>query len=283
MTSSIGRWKLRYGIKYNGGAMHTGGGLPWTVMCKISSSDWTIRLPIGVSDCSDWPVVWLSTLMVSLWVDSQLEKWNTKTNTTNTNTSSSVDHHRNQRHDGYGKSWTSSSSSSWSTTTTALPYADMIGRVAAKKKQIEASRRGLVILRAVVDNNANANGNGNGNANNNANPNQDVTNVLQFWVVESRLSLPVQEIQWGRGRSQMSMLADCEDTNTHIWTRVWNKLTGRPAQEKKVEMGTGTGNGVLTVRYQHGERVYEIVFGGDELVWLPNNRARELGHADFVA
>jgi hypothetical protein len=119
------------------------------------------------------------------------------------------------KHYGHGKS----SSLSSSATTTALPYADMIGRAAAKKKQIEASRRGLVILRAVVDNND--------NDHNNANPNQDVTNVLQFWVVESRLSLPVQERQWWWGQSQMmSILADCEDTNTSIWTEVWNKLTG---------------------------------------------------------
>jgi curved DNA-binding protein CbpA len=258
MTStSLGRWKFRYGIKYDGGSMYTGG-MPWTVMCKIQSSDWTISLPIGMMGPSDWPVVWLSTMMVSVWVDSQLEKWK-------------MDQYSNSGGDGHDKSWTPFVFNDSATTLSQdLPHAEMIGRVASKKRQIESSRQGggLVILRAVVHVNG---------KNNNT---QDVTNVLQFWVVQSRLCLPVQERQWWWRQQRTPTVEDTSKQST-MWTRVWCQLTGRPPPPPKSQMEAGTG--VLTVRYQHGERVYEIVFQGDELVLLPNDRAMELGPAAFVA
>jgi hypothetical protein len=252
--------------------------MPWTVVCKIQSSDWTISLPIGMMDPTDWPVVWLSTMMVSFGVDRQLEQWNSTT---------TMDHHHHHHGTSGGKSAKSFVYNNVATTLSAdLPYAEMIDRVATKKKQMEASHPGggLVFLRATVIVEENENdGNGKNNSNNN---NQDVTNVLQFWVVQSRLSLPVQERQWWwRRRQQQQRTTTVEGTSKQstMWSRLWCRLTAgkRALSPPKQQMEADTG--VLTVRYRHGARVYEIVFQEDELVLLPNDRAKELGSASSVA
>lgn len=269
-ATQCGRWKVRYGIKYDGGCMYTGG-MPWTVVCKIHSSDWTISLPIGMMDSTDWPVVWLSTMMVSFWVDSQLEQWNKYTS------------HSESGGGRLGQSKTSTPfafNDSATTLSQDLPYAEMIARVATKKKEMEASLPGggLVILRAVVAADGNEDHKNSKKYKDNY---QDVTNALQFWVVQSRLSLPVQERQrwWLQQRT-----TTVEDTSSKssLWTRVWCQLTGSPPPPSKKET-EDAGAGVLTVRYRYGERVYEIVFEGDELIWLPNDRAKELGPAAFVS
>jgi curved DNA-binding protein CbpA len=267
-ASQWGRWKVRYGIKYDGGSQYTNG-MPWTVVCKLQSSDWTIALPVGMMDPTDWPVVWLSTMMVSFWVDSQLEQWNGS--------------HESGGGDGHGKTSTPFAFNDSATTLSKdLPYAEMIARVATKKKGMEASRPGggLVILRAVVV--ANGDSGDHNNSKKNKDNHQDVTNALQFWVVQSRLSLPVQERQQWWLQQQQQRTTTVEDTSKQSswWNRVWCQLTGRSPPPSKKETEDA---GVLTVRYRHGERVYEIIFEGDELIWLPNDRAKELGPASFVA
>jgi curved DNA-binding protein CbpA len=262
-----GRWKVRYGIKYDGGSQYTNG-MPWTVVCKLQSSDWTIALPIGMMDPTDWPVVWLSTMMVSFWVDSQLEQLNI-----NREIGGGGGH-------SHGKtSIPFAFNDSATNLSNALPYAEMIARVATKKKEMEALRPGggLVILRAVVV----ADGDGDHNSGKkNKGDHQDVTNALQFWVVQSRLSLPIQERQSWWLQQQRTM--EHTSKTSSLWTRVWCQLTGRPSRPSKKET-EDAGAGVLTIRYRYGERVYEIVFEGDELIWLPNDRAKELGPASFVA
>jgi len=232
MVASMGRWKLRYGVKYDGGSIQTGG-MPWTVVCKLQSNDWTIRFPFGLSDPSSWPVVWASTLMVSMWVDSQLEKWiiaNGKKSTT--------------------MPVLNDPSSSLSN---SLPYADMMGRIAAKKRLYESSLNGLVILHAVYQ------------------ESEDVTDFLQYWVVESRLYLLVREMYWWRR-------GDEKEESIASW--MWRKLTRRSLTLEPTDPSSGARP--LVVRYRYGCSVFEIVFEDDELIWLPNDRAKELGSASLV-
>ena len=156
---------------------------------------------------------------------------------------------------------------------------------AAKKRRMEVSCNGLVILegrwwhsRAGGAMLMNYRG---GHSKNHP---VDVTDILQFWTTNSRLYLPIHEGRWWH-RPEEPPTTKTIPTRTWAWN--WLPFVGSSETVASPGGSSSTNSdcenaGRLEIRYRYHDSVYEIVFEGDELIWLPNERATRLGPADRV-
>lgn len=258
-----GNWTFKYGIKYDGRAVFIGES-PWTALFQLYSDEWTLRLPINMfCTASLWPVASLFTLLITQWIDQQLDEWTTD----------------GKKHINHGNPWGNDTKSACRNKALPRPpvFSEVIASVAAKKRKLELEKDGLVILQARWFPEAKE-------ASPIAHELIDVSDVLQYWVVDGHLHLPMHETRWWRSASE----TDVEESNdSSAWTWNWSSLIGqrRCNSEELPPRVPANGNdcGALTVRYQFSQSIYEISFDGDELIWLPNTRATELGLAKRVS
>ena len=253
-----GNWTFKYGIKYDGRALFIGES-PWTALFQLYSDEWTLRIPINLlCTASIWPVASLLTLLISQWLDQELDRW--------TSAGKNHDNH-------YNSFWDETRSANNKPLRAPPVFPEVISRIAAKKRQLELETDGLVILHArwypeVKEPSQITNGI------------IDVSDVLQYWVVDGRLDLPMHETRWWRSAAE----ADVDEPDNTSWTWNWSLLIGRRVQtEEAMQVPSNGSRGTLTVRYQYSKSIYEVSFDGDELIWLPNTRATELGLAKRVS
>lgn len=231
-----GKWTFKYGLKYDKQAHFSGGSL-WSVLCHVRSNELSLRIPIGLKTVS--PVVWLTSLLVAEFVDNHLEDFQSKGRRTNENCAS-------ERLDTVVQQ--------------SSKYADLIKYVASKKRNFESSEEGgLVIVMALWQS---------------GEMKYDVTDILQFWVVNSQLHMTTNDSRlWWQLDQQSTQPLD------ETYSTWWNFLGGRKGKSHLDEETTCN----LTIRYQFKKSVFEISFCGDDQVILPNSNSTELGVAGRVS
>mmetsp|Transcript_21959 Transcript_21959/g.51673 ORF Transcript_21959/g.51673 Transcript_21959/m.51673 type:complete len:649 (+) Transcript_21959:51-1997(+) len=253
-------WALQYGLKYDTRGLKTG--RAYTILLHLQSSDdWHLRVPISLAQTPN-DFVWPLTSMVVLLLGQRLHEellelcenvtsQSRKRSTENTRWSQNEASYTSGVMDGH-----------------TYMYDDIISRVAAKKREYESDCKGLVIIKAVWSF-------GNEQPNGCRQREEDVTNVLQYWVVESHLHVPAQRCRWWRSNGQHQ--SDSGGTDSQFWQLLklaWNWLQLRNVDSPFPE---DDDVGTLYIRYQLEDSVYEIRFQGHELLWLPNNRATMIG------
>ena len=298
LWGSDGNWTLRYGLKYDVRGAKLG--RAWSVLLHLQSSDdWHLRVPILIRqsqiDAWEWPVTSTLVGLLCQWVLESL--WERKT------FPSWI--YQNQDKHNTIRSISTPTSSSWpgGEIDCSSPYiVEMVSRVAAKKRLYESKRDGLVLIKAIwypVVNEVQAHSRRAGEG-------EDMTDVLQFWVLDSRLYLPIQQSRWWSSSSSFAMKPNGDsfiqdDFHDKDRTWAWNWIRFRPTNNNNgtttsrgsnnnpsstsFVVGTNSNKmkndmedaGALYVRYQMQGFVYEISFQGDELVWLPNTRASFMG------
>lgn len=234
--SSFGssNWTFKYGLKYDGHALYAGGSL-WSVLCHFQSSDFSLRIPIGLETVS--PVAWLSSLLFAEFVDHQLEHFQSS------------------------NKWTREvvpQDQTYSARPSSRRDADAIRKVASKKRMYESLKEGGLVIREAVWQSGKIV--------------CDVADILQFWVVDSQLQMPMDDSRlWWHMEQQRA--DDTEDSNLS-W---WDYLFGND-ERQKAKSDTRS----LTIRYQYNKSVYEIYLCGSDTIQIPNPNATELGPADIV-
>ena len=288
-----GNWTLRYGIKYDVRGAKIG--RAWSILLHLESSDdWHLRIPIIIQqmrlESLEWPVVGTVVLLLCEWAQESFPN--------------------------YFSSWVvsrSNSSFSWATTpsskqelsrTNNIPsyhvyYTDMISRIAAKKRELESKNNGLVILQAVWYNT-----NTTANLSRSRSDDDDLTDVLQYWVVDGHLNLPIQQCRWqwfsshdertGSGdRSDWSVFREPTSNGSRSVGSQWWPWIQDWLRSQQTVLGTlflfgndqQAVSGCLYVRYRLGSLVHEIRFYDHqryELVCLPNDLATVMGAASQV-
>ena len=242
------RWKVKYGIKYDGRALFSGD-CPWVAVFQVSCADeWTLSLPIGLRN--ELRVVpGVITVLLCQWIEKLLEDlWGDKKAPARQRQALPLDG-------------------------SPLPpppqpvMREVIATIALEKQKWELEQpTGLVIRHATWRV---------------ATTVEDVTDVLQYWVVDGKLNLPPMHDNitsrswlWSSAKMNLEPETDNEAAWWHRLRNFWSTPTA-PAGHRI--------HGELNVRYQCSQRLYEISFDADELVWLPNKRATEMGEADKVS
>lgn len=232
-------WTLDYGLGYDSGQALLGN-CAWKILIKISSEHWDIRFPLSISPWKEAEFVSrVAMMLIGEIIDDQLDLWNRKKAR-----QKKVAFSLNAEH--------------------GLERSPMISPriqkavcvIAKKKRAIEESQQGLVIVKATWSQ---------GSAS------QDVTDILQFWTSRGRLHLPVQEGRWWQAPHETE----------RFWTWNWEWLT-RIARQRKSDSGVLENAGLLQIRYGYKDKVFDVSFEGDELLWLPNERATLLGDSRYV-
>ena len=264
LGGDYGDWTVKYGVKFDGRAFYQSGALSlWTVIFHLHSSNWVVKLPISLFQKEVWPVASILTLLVSQWCDQLLEELWAKPG----DEQSPVEaYNGNKEEANIGAQ--------------VAPFERFSGvmkLIAANKRIAEENmlEGGLVILsawwEAAVDK-----GLGNANA-------IDVAAFLQYWVVDSKLLLPMAEVT----RWLPKVGANIEQVRTssalgELW-RVLRRVA--KASEQDTDEREKTHFAVLRIRYKYRNKVYDIHFSEkkDRKVFLPNDeRASELGPADQI-
>jgi curved DNA-binding protein CbpA len=234
--SSLGsKWTFKFGLKYDGQALYTGNSL-WSVVCQFQSSELSLRIPICLDTVS--PVAWCAALLFAEFVDLHIEKFQS-------NIRKSKD--------------TSTDERTQSAISPARKDKDVIRKVALKKRNYESSKQdGLVIIEARWQS---------------ANNKHDVTDILQFWVVDSQLHLHMNDSRlWWQLEQQSAQ--PVEEISRTWWESLFGTEEVSPSNENNAS--------VLTTRYQFKNSVYEVSFEGEDVIQLPNLNATELGPTDRV-
>jgi hypothetical protein len=254
-------WTCKFGIKYDGRAAASG--TVFSIPFQLCSDEWTLHLPIRlfhVSTSSLW--VAMLSIVTHRWVEQLLHYWIV---TPFRASSSSFWWQKPHKKARIRRRPVNESSHH-------LPscFGEPIARVAAKKRDMEKAANGLIVVRAswlivplIFDDKSAAP----------ASTTVDVTDVLQFWVSNGRLHLPLQERRWWRS-------SEYQEESTLIWNN-WYSLILRqlPWRVENVKDAVSA----LNIRYQFGKHMYDVSFHGDERIWLPNARATKLGNAETVS
>ena len=313
IQSLANHWTIQYGIKYDGrygipeaiGPDVSGGSL-WTLLCHLHSPAWSIRIPVRIggptasSLGSTAPVTWMVTILFGQWLDTLLEDWSKSRSSQGDLSQTRLKYHKAQskertclvHHLPFADLWADGSGND-----TLSTWHTMIQQIAAKKRQTET----LVILRATLSNNEKKSPlgfQGTMVSTDNDSGRRDVTDLVQFWVRNDSLTLPVDAILIFCQQARDPMNESDQSTGS---STVWQWLTslGRDSQEvlqqrrhRRQDERNGeswTAPMDLTVRYQYQEHVYEISVSStaseDTLVELdlPNPHATRLGRADEIS
>jgi DnaJ domain len=240
--SSFGnQWKLKYGLKHDVQAFLTKGSL-WSIICSLQSNELSIRIPVNLESTS--PVAWIASILFAEFVDQRLKQF---------------------QWSGYNESETETTVPKRGTMeagTFPMQSLVVVQKVASKKRELEAAKEdGLVILEATLCVEE---------------ATFDVADALQFWVVDSKLNVSIQDPRlFGQVTHVHSYGNESHQPNTWI-----NSLFGfgmRKTKDTQELMKTS-----LVVRYQHRGNTYHIDFADCQGICLPNEYAAELGPSSRV-
>ena len=275
------QWKIKYGLKHDPQqAMLYSGSSLWSIVCTIQyANEFTLRLPIRLLESSSTPVAWMGSVLVAEFVDQQLKQvqWN-----------------EDSRNDvDFLPPLHSTSSKEYH----CLPKEalEAFRKVASKKRADESNKPdGLVILQANL-------------TFHNGATMVDVTDTLQFWVVNSQLNMSLSDV-----RLLWQVVVDDDITfekevvtraETDWWRQWWNVLCHddhEPSQYENVLARISQ----LDVRYQYQGMTYQVAFDASvaveektanhddtlnrinierpNVIRLPNINAIELGPSNRV-
>jgi DnaJ domain len=238
--SSLGnKWTLKYGLKHDAQAMFTKGSM-WSIVCSLQSNEFSLRIPVSLE--SSTPVAWIASILFAEFVDQRLKaiQWN-------------IPDHDSKDEENFQKT---------SHTLRGLPRQtlDIIQKVASKKRKNETLREdGLVIVEAklYVDQRS-----------------YDVSEVLQFWVVDSELRIPMKDLS-------LYWLIEPPNTNDDVrLDKSWLDSIFSASKSKKE--GPAAVARLLDVRYQYIGRTYQVSFDEQSDICVPNRNATELGLSNRV-
>lgn len=223
-------WSVRYGVKYDLRGLAMG--QPWGLLLHLHSDDWTIRMPIDLVYGSEWPVTTVLSVLTAHWLENLLEGWSAAS--------------------AYSRSAVTSSAAA----DQGNPFRKLMQRVAARKRDVEEACDGLVVLTAVWQDFSETSG-------------EDVTDLLQFWTVDSSLHVQPRAARWA---SALGMGAEGESQPWWMWFKeAWRRWRPDGSVEES-----------LYVRYQYEGRVYELHLHEEEDLTLPSPRASLMGEAGIV-
>jgi curved DNA-binding protein CbpA len=216
-------WTLKYGLKYDGLSLLTGGSL-WTMLCCFESAHLSLSFPMTIHDLS--PASWLIALLAVDLVDHQLAPFRAR-----------FDVPDSLENEVQGRDVAIDSF-----------FPEVIANIASKKRKQESMQEGLVILSA---------------KRHCGRDQQDITDILQFCVVDSRIELRREDprLSW-----QMPVRLD-NRTNFQGWK--WLFGSGSQVEETRVSE--------LHIRYQFQGKTYELTISGSDAIELPHPSATELG------
>jgi hypothetical protein len=223
-------WSVRYGVKYDLRGLAMG--QPWGLLLHLHSDDWTIRMPIDLVYGSEWPVTTVLSVLTAHWLENLLEGW-----------SAASAHAR-------------SAVTSCAAVDQGNPFRKLMQRVAVRKRAVEEACDGLVVLTAVWQDFSETSG-------------EDVTDLLQFWTVDSSLRVEPKAARWA---SALGMGTEGESQPWWMWFKeAWKRWRPDGSVEES-----------LYVRYQYEGRVYELHLHEEEDLTLPSPRASLMGEAGIV-
>ncbi|KAL7581748.1 hypothetical protein ACA910_022285 [Epithemia clementina (nom. ined.)] len=288
---TTGNWTLRYGLKYDirGAKM----GRSWSVLLHLESSDdWHLRVPIIIQqirvDSWEWPVTCTILVLSYQWLQDNIRDWWWPYLTN----SSSI---WRRMAPARGSHFAPAGRTRLDDNNPAFPQytREVINSIAAKKRLFESKRNGLVLIKAVWCNGDSSRG----DRRSRLEPDEDVTHALQFWVVDSRLNLPIQQSRWWLSPKSLienptnhspfldwfeNLRVLASQWGTHLLNAVGRNTTINYQTQSAV--GTSSDRSLqdtasLYVRYQLDNSVYEIRFyeGEDEMIILPTSRATKMG------
>ena len=150
----------------------------------------------------------------------------------------------------------------------------LMKQVAERKRIYEEGRDGLVILRAVYWIESFEIG---------LRPQTKILSMdaviqLQFWIIDSKLSLPSTPKGYWLGFYNLRTEARTLESNKPWDWRFWRRWTRRASLNPQ----HGPSQPQLTIRYSYQGYVYEITVGEAEAVELPTKDAQLLGPASTV-
>ncbi|GKY97151.1 hypothetical protein MPSEU_000673500 [Mayamaea pseudoterrestris] len=242
-------WQLQYGLKCSNASQ---GLLPWqwTIVCQLQGSIWNFKIPILLNGASvETPILCMTFLLVRQFVDNHLLP------------QLALFTKSKQKHKRFVPDATSEFSIFGGDNTFLK---EIIQRTAMRKRKDEASIDGLVILEATSSSTSAV-------YSEKTAIKPSWTDILQFWVADSRLELESDRLEWMFPHAHDDMN---NDDALPLWKRVWNRISHvneaplRPTLE-------------LTIRYSYHGRVYETRTSGSR-VYLPTPAATCLGPVERI-
>ena len=163
----------------------------------------------------------------------------------------------------------------------------MVRQVAAKKRTLEAAHAdGVVVVRATLQRQSSPSLLSN---------KDDVTDLLQFWMVDGRLHLASwdEDARWWWWLQQEQQQQQHEEPAASFLQTWWGYLFGESSSSSSSQSSaarpstatTKNNRGTLSIRYEYRGKLYEIglpLLDHGTKVLLPHPRATELGSAERV-
>lgn len=205
----------------------------WSIVARIYNEDWNLKFPILISRFNESPVSLMMTLIIGHFVESLLDDMMTPVK---------------------------SSVQSVSDGSPSGPYVflrkniNIIGRIASRKRRLEDKERGLVVLQAQW-----------------RQANQNVADILQYWVSESCLEIDAATTRWWEDE----LSSDQPQKKSNPWWKFW-RYRDQMIQESPSPSDS------LYIRYKFQGSVYECTFSLRETIILPTSRATNLGASDRI-
>lgn len=266
-------WTLRYGLKYDGHMFLTNG-CPWSILLRVESENWNLRIPIALHSVA--PLPFMASLLVAEFVDGIVDSVNIATVRT---TAALPVPKWSTRTKEQASSPDQKSLSSNQFLELNPRLLDVIRQVALKKRAHESSKPdGLVIRQATWRCGEQ--------------PTIDVTDLVQFWVVDSQFIMSGNDsrfLQWFPVGNRIEPVGSLSSWGFVL--DLWNSLI-RSKRDK-----TDSHRALLfrepwscAIRYQHNHFVYDVEWTSDtaadrpsSTIHLPNApRATELGPSDRI-
>ena len=262
---------------------------PWTILLQFQVHEWTIRLPLhllqggGVDIHTGKLVSRLGTLLLfQRFQENITNGWKQLLYKM-----TGISKPKESKRQFWTQWWIAEGSDdnsdkdSMLSTVLLSSFSGVVANVASKKRQ----RDGLIILRATwqcqkASSMASQHYSGHGDGADESDV--DVTDLLQFWTVDNRLSVPLHQTKPVNFRSSVPRRQQLQQQRTKNWLNLlWSWLQPQRCLEENLPPGAAVSRHSLVVRYQFQGRVYDYRFQDNEkndlVLELPQPSAIELG------